>query len=129
MRSYPFLHRPSIETTAHRKLGRISEEVNRIARQSLAEKISNIKHDEGAIAGCLEDLSDALTDYQVGGPVGRCYLLLNTLIPGVYTAAHSGVGNPDDRACSPLLSFIQDTNTPCLSRKMVTKLSPRESSR
>lgn len=60
-----FYHQPSIQVIAHRKLGKINKELDRIASQNMPEKISNIKHDEGTIAGCLEDLGEALVDYQV----------------------------------------------------------------
>jgi hypothetical protein len=51
--------------TSHRKLDAICIELDRVSRQNKAERILNLVQDGGTIAGCVDDLGHALTEYQV----------------------------------------------------------------
>jgi hypothetical protein len=52
-------------TSLHRKLGTIWADLDLISPQNMAERMENIAQDEKKIAGCIGDLSDLLTEYQV----------------------------------------------------------------
>jgi hypothetical protein len=49
----------------HRKLDVVANVIQRIGSQSRLERVANVTDDEGVISGCVEDIRDALTDYQV----------------------------------------------------------------
>jgi hypothetical protein len=49
----------------HRKLDAVANLVQRVGSQSRLERIANVTDDEGVISGCVEDIRDALMDYQV----------------------------------------------------------------
>ena len=48
-----------------RKLDAVANLVERIGSQSRLERVANVSDDEKTISSCVEDIRDALTDYQV----------------------------------------------------------------